>query len=671
MAFWDRWRRPSIEDATVDTNTTQKDLSKAIKVKALSVDAVGRISSGRSNFEESPYDFIRIKKAYQTDSIVKAAISKYNELMWKGGYELVSENPAARVYLQQRLDLMSIFMNKPFEQFLEEITEDLFLYHNSYIVKARGDLTTIGRGIRAQGVFGEEEPVIGYYLLPVETIKISRDKHNIPKKYQQDISGSGGATNKAPEWKPEEVVHLAYDRRKGTLFGEPFVQNVLEDLMALRQMEEDVLNLTHRELWPLTIYSVGTDTFPAEDGEVEAVASDMEEMRTDSGLVIPWRHSIEIKGGEGKALQANEYLQYFRQRVVVGLGISEIHLGISEVANRSVSERLDIALYDRIKHRQRFFARYITQFIFNELLLEGGFDPYETPLAEGDSDRVYFRFKEIDTETQIKRENNAAFKWVSNLTTHDEARQELGMDPLSPEEEKRLYYKLIEIPLAEAGSALTAAGGTTQKGQAQSNSPNQTKPKSSSGAASKNQPQNQHGKRTAPRVSHGLSSPPPLMDAEGILGDIIAGEAKDLEQELCAYVLEATSEALLSAAVKKNIAYGLPSGWEEEVKGAIYKRVRDYIFSYQRSTQVPGMEPEARDALLEAIDSLLWRSKQAARLYAVVLTESAKVIRVTTISTNCPICDGLNGQEINKNSLGFDRVLASVHQPCELEFEGI
>jgi hypothetical protein len=678
MSFWDRFRRPAEPiplEATIDTDVPPKELGKVLKIKSFPVNA--QISSGRGVFEDAPYDFEKILKAYQTDSILKSAISKYSELMWKGGFDLISENPKAREYLQQRLDVMSVFMKQPFEQFLREVTESLFLFHNVFIIQARGPWDQYVQGLRAEPQFGNTDPIVGYYILPTQTVKVMRDKNNRPKKYQQGVQTSG----KAPEFKPEEVIHLAVDRKPGTIFGEPFIENVLEDLLALRQLEEDILNLTHRELFPLMIYTVGTENARAEEGEVEDVRNELENMRTDSGLVIPWRHAIDIKGSEGEAMNINDYLKYFRQRVVTGTGLSEVHLGIMDVANRAVTERLDIGLYDKVKTYQRLFEGHVTLLMFNELLLEGGFDPYETPLLTSDADRVSMHFGEIDTESQVKRENNTVFKWVSNAITHEEMREELGLDPISPEEEKRLQAQMILLPM-QAMAAMSRAPDGTSSGQTQPKSPNQAKPKSkstsSSGAANKSQPRNQYGTRLAPKITHGSLLPPDINESESSLGDILhrigahqsPREAAEEEFEnLVSYAFEQAETGLWRSLMEYGGA--LLPGWLEEITGAGRTRIHSIISLYQQQLDASGvLLPIAIEMLNDSIQRLGWNFRQAGYLYGAAFSLN-KEVQLSSGSEGCEICEQVCGQVIDRDYITFERLLAVVHSPCSLKLDNL
>ena len=69
-----------------------KGLSKAMKVASLALGFQGTnyYYNTRANFERPSYDFERLVQMVDTDSYVKSAMSKYKELFWKEGWEIVS-----------------------------------------------------------------------------------------------------------------------------------------------------------------------------------------------------------------------------------------------------------------------------------------------------------------------------------------------------------------------------------------------------------------------------------------------------------------------------------------------------------------------------------------------------------------------------------------------------
>jgi hypothetical protein len=408
-----------------------KSISKVMKVAALALGFQGTTYyyNTRATFEPAPYDFDRIMQASDTDSYVKQALFKYKELFWKEGWKIAGENPEAVAYLYERIDFMEMAMKRPFLDFLTEISDQLFKYANAFIVKARGDISDYFP--RTLNSMNGGQPVVGYYLIPTEQVRILRDKFNRPKSYQQATDPlTYSPTERDPVWTADRVVHMHIDRKTGRAFGTPFLSSVLDDIIALRQMEEDIQNLVHRELFPLYKYKIGTPEQPAEPDEIDKAASEIENMRAEGGLIIPHRHDIDVVNSGNAGLDASKYLEHFKERVAVGLGVAPHHLGMMmNGGNRSVTDRLDTALYDKIKQYQKLFAEMVRVNIFNELLLEGGFDPITNPMEDGISDRCYFKFNEIDVDTQVKKETHIIQKYVNNIIGLTEARIELGIDP--------------------------------------------------------------------------------------------------------------------------------------------------------------------------------------------------------------------------------------------------
>lgn len=519
-------------------------LGRTMKVAALALGyrGVNYYYTGRTNFEPSPYNFDRIIQAVDTDSYVKQAVSKYKDLFWKEGWQIVGENPEAVAYLYQRIDYMEMAMNRPFLDFLIDLSDQLFKFANVFFVKARADLTEYFP-TSLKPVNGAE-PIVGYYLIPTEQTRILRDKHNRPKAYLQRTNPLTYApTDRDPKWPAERVVHLAFDKKPGRAFGTPFLSNVLDDVVALRQMEEDIQNLVHRELFPLYKYRIGTADQPAEPEEIEQAAVEIENLRAEGGLILPFRHDVEVIGSNQAALDASEYLNHFKERVAIGLGVAPHHLGMSfSGGNRAVTERLDTALYDKIKHYQKQFAEMIRVHILNEILFEGGFDPLVHPYDSSMSDRCFFKFNEIDVDTQVKKETHIIQKYVNSLITLPEARIKLGEDPDVDKEE--LFMSIqgqnqIDISAAQSENQakLTAMKDVQKDGDKQdpAQKGERNLPSKRRGPGNTIRPQNQKARRNSPNIKR--SDPTWLSVVENLLEEqynvVIAEEdtQKDASEE--------------------------------------------------------------------------------------------------------------------------------------------
>jgi len=485
-----------------------RSVGKAMKIAALALGFQGNTYyyNTRATFEPSPYDFDRIMQAADTDSYVKQALNKYKELFWKESWSITGENPEAVSYLYQRIDYMEMAMKRPFLDFLTEVTDHLFKYANVFVVKARGDISEYFP-TQIQGV-NSELPVVGYYLIPTEQVRILRDKFNRPRSYQQASDPLTYApTERDPVWSAERVIHMYVDKKSGRAFGTPFLSSVLDDVVALRQIEEDIQNLVHRELFPLYKYTIGTADQPAEPQEISNAAAEIESLRAEGGLILPYRHNIEVIGANNTALDASGYLEHFKERVAVGLGVAPHHLGMMmNGGNRSVTDRLDTALYDKVKQYQKLFSEMVRVHIFNELLLEGGFDPIANPAEEGTSDRCYFKFNEIDVDTQVKKETHIIQKYVNNLISLTEARVSLGVNPEYDEDDMFAAIQgRVQIDIAKNQADLmvksqmkdTTVDGDKQQPatKGQRNLPNKRR-----GVGNSIRPANQQGRNTSPNI---------------------------------------------------------------------------------------------------------------------------------------------------------------------------
>jgi len=503
----------------------QKEIGRLMRVFSL---GLGRnqhplsFSGARQNSFESPEeDLSIINRAVDTDGYAKQAFAKYRELFWKQGWEITSENPEAVDYLWQRIDFLEVAMDRPFQEFLEEAIDQYIKMGNVFIAKARGDITPYFPG-KLRSPEGRP-PIAGYYILPTETIEIFRTRNNKITKYRQNTSlaeSPFSPKSTMPSWRAEDIIHLHMDRKPGRAFGTPFVTASLEDIVGLRQMEEDIQNLVHRELFPLYTYKIGTDDRPASKQDIDEAEVELSELRTEGGLIMPHHHDLQIIGGQESILDAAPYLSHFKERVAIGLGIFPHHLGMSaEGGNRSVTDRLDAALYDKIKHRQRLVAENIRFAIFNELLWEGGYDPFVNPRISSDSDRCDFRFNEIDVDTLVKSETHTIQKFTANIIDVHEARLELK---LKPELDESQTLAAIQARLEPAQNEGGEGKSSTADKMPSTGSPR--RPLKSKGADNVMRPRNQHGTRTSPNIRRSDGS-------RGIMENEIIDLLDDVEED--------------------------------------------------------------------------------------------------------------------------------------------
>jgi hypothetical protein len=200
-------------------------------------------------------------------------------------------------------------------------------------------------------------------------------------------------------------------------------------------------------------------------------------------------------GAEGVALDLSPYLEHVERRVLGGIRLSEIDLGRGGSANRNTAQTITQTLIDACTEIQRVVEDALNWKLFFFLLQEGGFNVRGDNL---DEDMVYLDFPPIDTEEKRAKENHEMALYHGGLTDSDEARLRIGMDPIKPEQDQRMFLVRHEIALIEA-----KADADERVGKAVAAAKPKTKTTASKNAtANLNQPVNQFGvSPAAPRIA--------------------------------------------------------------------------------------------------------------------------------------------------------------------------
>lgn len=416
---------------TESNASINKSNYKKFMVKAVSL--IKGAASGREELTAPEYDLEEIRMASEADSYIKSALMKYSYMLFKAGYLLKSDNEKASDYIKTRFYIMSFSTNKPIDILFQEIGDDLIKYSNAFLVKSR--VKQIMPGIQAKG-FYKNDPIGGYFRMDPASVSVERDDTGMIKKYVQTVDGN------EKKFDPADVIHFYLDKEAKNAFGTPRIIAALEDVKLLRRIEGNVVSMIYRFAMPLFQWVVGLPQtgFQATDKEIDQVKGEIENMALDGSVVTNEKTSIKVVGAEGSALNAEGYLKYFEQRVFSALGVSESQMGRGGA--KQDADSMESQAHDTVKHIQKTFSLFAENFIINEILLEGGFNPVLDP-----SDRVSFEFNEINIETKIKVENHEMAKFQSNMITFEEMRREIGVKETADEE--RLYKNMVEVSAEE------------------------------------------------------------------------------------------------------------------------------------------------------------------------------------------------------------------------------
>ena len=462
--------------------------SGAIKRPSRRVKRVGLSYGGTSSrstvvFNESEYNLDEIAAALDTEGYFRRAKDKIIEMIWKNGYSITGKDQKAVAYIKRRLNQIAQVTGIPTRLLLEDIAQQLVPYFNCVVVKVRNNNNS--GGYPRKSMDGRVlQPVAGYFVQDVTTIKVAKQDNGELIRYKQEIPG----ISRSPEWKPDDVIHMYMSRKVGLTFGTPMVVPVLDDIRALRRMEENIEVLVFQHAVPLFQYLVGSNDAPADDDDIQNAKATVNEMPPNGMVVTPHTHNITAIGAEGRAIRAEGYLNYFKSRVWAGLGLSGVSFGEGNTANRGTAITLDKNAQDLAKKFQSTIRTFVNEFIIKELLLEGGF---QWDASEFDY-LVELFIPEIDIDAKIKAENHTLELLQGDGITFDEFRREIGREPYTDEDWRDTYWERI----AKKRALIQAIDEPYTNSPSRMNS--MTRVPASKSVSNKDQPTNQHGQKLAP-----------------------------------------------------------------------------------------------------------------------------------------------------------------------------
>lgn len=481
-----------------------------------------------------------------TEVYVKQAIARKLALVRKAGWEIVSDtenNKKNIAYIRNRLSAMEYVSGQSTTAFFIGILESLLLCSNCFLLKVRDEAGSGG----VKTVKNENRtPIAAYQIIPPHQLLpyLKRGKIAFWRRFFETGSPYEDIST-------DDIVHLKWDEKDGHIFGTPRTVAVRDDIFALRRLEENIELLFINYLFPLFHVKVGTEKEPCFYGangesEVTLVKYAIENMPKEGVFVTDERVEVDSVGANGQALDPEDQLVHWKNRIFTGLGVSSVDMGETDTANSSTADNVSQNLKDLVKSDLDEFADMIRLQIFKEFFLEAS---YSLSIHDAVAN-IELRFHEIDLDSKIKKENHIIQLWLNNLLDEDEARTRIQMDRMTPAQEKKTHYwmHIRDLAIVTAKAKVSAAGGGGGSSAA-------AKP---AGGMSQNQetPANQHGTLLGPAKSKA---------SREIFGEIVSDK------------LTIARDKLLSEG--KDLLAMLPSGetyWSAETNIAVNDAIEEF-----------------------------------------------------------------------------------------------
>lgn len=438
---------------TIDLMPTEANISAVVLYDQLPNPIDRKLSSSRGAISaqagqpiSAEFDFWTLASASYVDSYISTGIDKYMNLVPKEGWRIKGKNRGAVDYINQRLRLLRITCGTTFNALLREIERNIIQFSNAFVIKVPFKNKTPIPGLKVIPVGKSKSTIGGLYVVHPGLMKAELDDKGRIKAWLYTVGGE-----ERKRFKPEEVIHITYKRPTNALYGQPFYLQVIEDVRTYRQLEWLTVALINRYLHPIIHVRKGRrpDGSYSNTGDDGISATDalLKSMRPDGVMVTPPDVEIDVHGIESQALRIDGYLSGWRKRIFAGLVSSDVAMGEASAGTRSTADAITAEMHDMARAIQLVIAEAINSDIIFNFLLEGGFDPITNP------DEAHFEYNDVALEENIKRRNQILQEWLNGLITEEEARDELGRDPMDDSQRETTFPNLYgAIAVAAIGA---------------------------------------------------------------------------------------------------------------------------------------------------------------------------------------------------------------------------
>lgn len=410
-------------------------------------------------------DFLirKVMSGYVVDGLIRQSVDKFAEL--HKDFKLIG-NERQRKYLEARLNQLSLYSGEHWKTTLNRSVHEFYKTGNAMLFKYRGGavagvkrpmfknrpycLTALKlvSASRLEPFLGEDRVFGGWKLKEISNPD-NRLRKRLLLNQSQPLKGDSVMTLTDPTdpavFIPNvDVLHIMYCQPADSEWGLGLPFAALEDIGILRSYEQNAALIGKKFSSPLIHWKVqrAFNNVGSMQPDINYARSLVMKGGQDGVYITPDNHEIDVKGFESQALRLEGQLDYFSSRSLASMGMSPYTLGMKTVTVGAAEGSYRLLL-TKAKASQATFARAVEFWLFNEILWEGGFDPFTK-----EEDQVHLLFVDSDPSEQIKVKNAMADLFAKGLVDHDYALRESSI--FEKQNPSKMYHVLVQTPLIKA-----------------------------------------------------------------------------------------------------------------------------------------------------------------------------------------------------------------------------
>ena len=407
-------------------------------------------------------------EAYSMEGIIKQVIDKFSEQFRDFDLE---GGPKQVKYLKSRLHIMGIQSGEDWKTLISRGINEYIKTGNLFFLKYRGwgpetaqrplyknrpytlSSWQIFSAARLNTHYNEDNIFDGWVISDL----FSHEKMNLVAPGATKLDESKALVNVQPVASEPyvyvdnaDLAHITYKRGANTRWGQGMILAGLEDWSLLRGLELNVAVMLKKFSMPLLHHKIKRILTPLAgvNNEIRE-ANQLYQRRSPDGVIITTdNHEITPVGSESQAIRSEGYLEYFMTRAIASIGSSPYLVGTESGGDGAIGAAKEDML-TRVRWMQTDLARQLKFHLFDEILWEGGFDPFRN-----EKDEVHLTFGDVDADATIKKEAHAADMFTKNAIDHDQLQSRIKNK--KPVNESKLYSNMIAKPEAEHSAKVGA-----------------------------------------------------------------------------------------------------------------------------------------------------------------------------------------------------------------------
>ena len=310
-------------------------------------------------------DFQDYLDAFNYIPFVHRAVVVKHSLIWQMGYDLESEDDAAK----KKVD--ALLMQLKADTVIRNGSLWALVFGNMYWQKVKEGGVPRLRALNPakMGVKLDSKDEISNYLYE--------------RKY-----------GKREIFKPEEIVHLKVDDAPFELLGTSTLRNVLPTVKSMLYMEEKLPLIARRRADPLLAIQIGDKENPIDSDEFKKKKAEIlnrqpgEDLFHDGILTIQEVYQSASVGGRQTI---EPLLKHFRENEVAGLGVPDVALGFGGTSTQATAFYQQELLEGEVRDYQRCLKRMHESEVF-PLAGVDGVKLVWRPLKEADKNELSKKF---------------------------------------------------------------------------------------------------------------------------------------------------------------------------------------------------------------------------------------------------------------------------------------